>query len=251
MNINPLRRKPWTLGLALALATLSVLLACSTTPGASPYQQSPQFRDGRFHNLVPDAERSVVDGVRIWVGYFFNKSANTLLDNRYSTITSGGALQINGQANVSDGSTAPQVNNVGQMLYATETFTNTSYARAGYSKGSWTRPSVTEVVGDLKGIISGNQSVSIQGSVDNVNSGKTPTNVNAFAVAAKSTVALSLVPTVLNQAQSTSVSTHSVAASLPPLKLPTQCDQSRCNRRSARNHQKSPRSLRNHRCPDR
>jgi len=119
--------------------------------------------------------------------------ASNRLDNKYSTITSGGSLQINGQANLTDASSVPQVNNVGQVLYATQTFTNTSYARAGYSKGSWTRPTVSEVVGDLKGIISGDQDVSVQGSINNVNHSNAQTSTNSGAVT------LSLRPVVVIQ----------------------------------------------------
>jgi filamentous hemagglutinin len=103
--------------------------------------------------------------------------ASTVLDNHYSSITAGGALQINGQSKLADASNMPAVHNVGQLLYSTDTFTNTSYARNGYSKGEWSRPSASQVVGDLKGTIAGDQVVSIQGNINNIDSGKTPANV--------------------------------------------------------------------------
>ena len=148
--------------------------------------------------------------------------ATNRLDNQYSTINSGGSMQINGQANVTDGSTAPKVNNVGQLLYATESFTNTSYARAGYGKGSWTRPTISQVVGDLRGVISGDKDVSVQGDIKNINTGNTPSNVNAPGSAPPVTVSLSLTPTVASQgAKDTNGGANSVAVTLPHLNLPT------------------------------
>ncbi len=122
--------------------------------------------------------------------------ASTRLDNQYSAITAGGALQINGQSHLTDtaavAASVPAVNNVGQLLYNTDTFTNTSYARTGYSKGSWSRPTVSQLVGDVRGTIAGDQSVSIQGNVSNLNSGITPGNLATSGQGGSATTGLSL-----------------------------------------------------------
>lgn len=89
MSADTGRRARWAYGLVMAGAVLSALVACVTmpSPSPSPYQQSPQFRDGRFHNVVPRAERSWVDGVRVWADFLFNKPANTRPDRVVPMLT--------------------------------------------------------------------------------------------------------------------------------------------------------------------
>jgi L-ascorbate metabolism protein UlaG (beta-lactamase superfamily) len=44
------------------------------------YEQSPQFRDGRFHNAVPRPTRSFFDGAALWYAFLFDKPAGTTPD---------------------------------------------------------------------------------------------------------------------------------------------------------------------------
>lgn len=74
-------------GLVMAGAVVSGFVACATMPSPSLYPQSPQFRDGRFHNVVPRAERSLVDGARVWADFLFNKPADTRPDRVLPTQT--------------------------------------------------------------------------------------------------------------------------------------------------------------------
>lgn len=46
------------------------------------YEQSPQYRDGRFHNVVPRPERSFLEGMRLWRDFFFDKPAGHCAGSR-------------------------------------------------------------------------------------------------------------------------------------------------------------------------
>lgn len=44
------------------------------------YDYSPQFRDGRFHNVVPRPERGFLEGMVLWWNFLFDKPAGTTPD---------------------------------------------------------------------------------------------------------------------------------------------------------------------------
>ncbi len=44
------------------------------------YEQSPQFRDGRFSNVVPRPERGFLEGMALWWTFLFDKPAGTTPD---------------------------------------------------------------------------------------------------------------------------------------------------------------------------
>ncbi len=87
MSANTVRRRRWVFGLAMAGAAVSAVVAYATVPPPSSYPQSPQFRDGRFHNVVPRAESSLVEGVRVWADFLFNKPATTRPDRALPMLT--------------------------------------------------------------------------------------------------------------------------------------------------------------------
>lgn len=49
-------------------------------PPVNDYLQSPQYRDGRFRNVVPRPERGFWEGMGLWFDFLFDKPAGTLPD---------------------------------------------------------------------------------------------------------------------------------------------------------------------------
>ena len=97
--------------------------------------------------------------------------------------TSLGASSAAGHSHITG---APLIENVGRVLYATDTFTNTSYERSGGYKATWSRPGFSRVAGDFKGVIASDQAVTIQGSFNNLASGPTPSNISPQSASTQS-----------------------------------------------------------------
>lgn len=49
-------------------------------PPVTDYLQSPQYRDGRFRNVVPRPERGLWESMALWFDFLFDKPAGTLPD---------------------------------------------------------------------------------------------------------------------------------------------------------------------------
>lgn len=72
-------RRKWLIA-GFGVVLMSIFTCVAKTEPATTYEQSPQFREGRFHNVVPRSERSFSEGVRIWWDFLLNKPAGTTPD---------------------------------------------------------------------------------------------------------------------------------------------------------------------------
>ena len=69
-------RRKWLIA-GFGVVLMSIFTCVAKTEPATTYEQSPQFREGCFHNVVPRSERSFAEGVRIWWDFLLNKPAGT------------------------------------------------------------------------------------------------------------------------------------------------------------------------------
>ncbi|HEY4315979.1 MAG TPA: filamentous hemagglutinin N-terminal domain-containing protein, partial [Herbaspirillum sp.] len=109
------------------------------------------------HHVAIDDVLSPTAGTeaRIQSGGNMRISVDQALNNQYASIMAGGGLQI-------DGGTTAAVSNVGETLYRTHTFDGTWYTYGG-SAVHYDMPSISEVIGSVGGVMSGNQGVAISG----------------------------------------------------------------------------------------
>ena len=70
------RRLPRFLLLITVLIAMSIgLLTCGAHPAAS-YDQSPQYGEGRFHNVAKQVPLGFVRGAKVWWRFLFDKPAD-------------------------------------------------------------------------------------------------------------------------------------------------------------------------------
>ena len=138
------------------------------------------------------------------------------LTNRFGQIAAGGDLTIDSVSG--NGS----VVNIGQTLYRTHYFNNTSIAYNGSSTAQWSNPSLSEVIGQVGGSITSNGTLTVNtGDLSNLNLGREAPNVTDASVLATinaggaRAAAEGLVPVLTTGGSATQVSTGPVSMLTP------------------------------------
>lgn len=123
------------------------------------------------HSIVEDVVSSAGADAIINAGGNMRIDTDALL-NQYGRIAAGGNLDIVGVSR-----DTASVNNIGLSLYRTHSFSNTSYTYRGGSS-SWTNPDISELVGQLGGVLSAGGTLSVDvGDLSNLNDGRDAPNV--------------------------------------------------------------------------
>jgi filamentous hemagglutinin len=112
-----------------------------------------EYKRTTEHTTITDTLNETLAGSHalISAGTDMHINIGNTLNNKYGYITATKDLYIDGQQSVTNPSYS-KITNIGKTLYTEHRFKNTTHTY-GYGSNTWIKPSVTEAVGKVEGVI--------------------------------------------------------------------------------------------------